>query len=154
MASISASSLIVSTAGPFKRSASERSPPSPKPLHLQRAAERIRVVLQRNNPLHLGRLGIDQHDAAFEKFGGVGQSAHCLTFFLRGSCIAMRLFAYLFLRDPLFYGLSGLLAAMVNGVCSLTGASNSTMKGTSPVRPVASKRDRGTVATCSGRPPQ
>ena len=66
----------------------------------------------------------------------------------------MRLFAYLFLRDPLFYGLSGLLAAMVNGVCSLTGASNSTMKGTSPVRPVASKRDRGTVATCSGRPPQ
>ena len=51
VASISASSLIVSTGGPFSRSASSRSPLSvTRALHLQRAGERVGVVLQRDDP--------------------------------------------------------------------------------------------------------
>ena len=68
VASISASSLIVSTGGPFSRSASERSPLSaPTPLHLQAARERIGVVLQRDDALDRAAVWIEQHEPAFQE---------------------------------------------------------------------------------------
>ena len=35
-------------------------------LDLQRAGDGVRIVLERDDALHLGRVGVDQHQAAFE----------------------------------------------------------------------------------------
>ena len=77
VASISASSLIVSTGGPLSRSASERSPAlAADALHLQRARERVGVVLQRDDALHRRSVRVDQDDAALEQARRAGESAH------------------------------------------------------------------------------
>ena len=77
VASISASSLIVSTGGPLSRSASERSAVScARGLDLQRAGQRVRVVLQRDHPPHRRRRRVDQHDPALEDSRRVGECGH------------------------------------------------------------------------------
>ena len=70
VASISASSLKVSTAGPLKRSGSTRSLAcAAGGLHLQRARQRVGVVLQRDDAQHVGGVGVDEDEAAFDELG-------------------------------------------------------------------------------------
>src|SRR5207245_4565569 len=45
-------------------------------LRLQRAGERVRVVLQRDNSLHRTRVGVEQHDPAFEEVRGTRKTTH------------------------------------------------------------------------------
>jgi hypothetical protein len=76
---ISASSLIVSTGGPLSRNASDRSPLiRPDALHLQRPRQRVRIVLQRNDPQLCPAIRIEQDDAAFEEAWGIEEGGHSL----------------------------------------------------------------------------
>lgn len=45
-------------------------------LHLQAARDGVRVLLQGDDTLHRRGGRVDQHDAAFEEFGGVGEGGH------------------------------------------------------------------------------
>ena len=70
VASISASTLMVSTGGPFSRSASRRSPLSvAHALDLEAAGQGVRVVLQGDDPQDRRGERIEEDDAAFQESG-------------------------------------------------------------------------------------
>ena len=83
MASISASSLIVSIGGPLSRSASDRSPASPRALDLQRAGQRVGVVLERDDALDGAGGGVGEHEAALDDAWGVRGMAQSFPTVLR-----------------------------------------------------------------------
>src|SRR5262245_23680391 len=48
-------------------------------LDLQAARERVWVVLQSDDAQNGPTVGVEQHDAALEETGGIGEGGHCLS---------------------------------------------------------------------------
>src|SRR5205823_10167441 len=49
-------------------------------LDLETAAQRVRVVLERDHALQGRRVRVDQHEAAFDELGGTGKAGHETSF--------------------------------------------------------------------------
>jgi hypothetical protein len=47
-------------------------------LDLERAAQRFRIVLQRDRAAHRAALGIEEHEAALEQSWGAGEGRHAV----------------------------------------------------------------------------